>query len=624
VKIASYRFYPEDLTVAEITHGDSEPWAFLPFEDQPADIDPLDDDCVLARGHSGGFAIFNGRTRSKTNEVRAPLSQRLGWTYGPVRRAAYILDGTEANGKLNGIRELPLDDRPSAFHLVAPDFYTINLAKRDDGRLILTSHQVVAAFDVATGDVEMHPYPGFTASWRHSPQCRPRWFSPDGRLMLRPHLGSVVRSDGDDTDHTDLPGDGVRRYAVALDVWETGPVVFRQRLILQYLTAEQFDPHDKFLAAEIAPTLDELADTMPHRSRDGASQQLMTDAAHSKDPAVKLRDEHVSRLVFRVKDVTWDADSAGFSVILEGVDKEVRYLTRHVGLNGDVGPLEPSDWKERSRPTLPSEPAIKRIQKDVRARAVQRIAIPDLSPESLLRACESMAPLIEGRLESAVFCDTLQFRFKVGAGKGSKTIDERALFKLVRALGAAALAPFVAPLRRVLTAFGAQARDHVCTAGTWITDGGEPETARAALSEAAWTLALHDDAACEVLRDWFQAVDQSFDGFAANTVFTAIAKRTAFATPEAARFGVWFCMRQWQGTAYDPNALGLIEACRQRWSPADFAVVLKEELAAVENGWGPDRNTLSREGCPDRIAELLGSAAWDEPVRGKLARLRRA
>ena len=629
MKIAYFTLDAHHLTAAEITYGEDEPWAFLPFEDQKADLDALTDRLVLLRGEKGGFAIIDAKAKERVLEVRAPEAHRLRWYLAPRRRSVFVVETPDKEThSLCGLLELPLDGALARHHLLPSDLPVFTVAERDDSKLVCGSRMgCMGIYDPDTGNLEQHPFEGYVLGFNGSLLLQPKWFSPNGRLMLRPHVGSVIRDAGYGGKHPDLKADGNVRYGIAVDVYETGPIRHVTRLILQYLTGEELYPKVKRMPDGTWPAgmlaslgvLDALAEAQDYRRWDGVSQLLLT-APFEKDPQRQkessLLDERVKHdLLDRVKQVKWADDSASFEVVLKGWREGSPTLQRSVYLAGELGEATPSDWSDRRiYPPLPSEASFKKIRADISKRAVQRIAMPDVTPPSLLAACEEMAQRVEGGLANVLFRDVLEFRYKL-RGERTKGMDETAFFKLVRALPEQERAAFVPSLRRLMESYGRQATKHKCTGNFWITGGGEPEQWRAALSEAALTLAEFDPNAFEVLRDWFHTDDQEHDNFPANSVFPAIARRSGFATPEAARFGVWFYIYQWQNVFFDPGGIGLLEACKQHWSAAQFGLIAAEEARRVFAHAGPP--PFGRDNTPSvMLGQLVsGSSSWEITAR---------
>ena len=626
MKIAYFTLDAHQLTAAEITYGDDAPWAFLPFEDQKADLDALTDRHVLLRGEKGGFAIVDAKAKARLLDVRAPEAQRLKWWFAPRRRSVFVAYST-----FLGLLELPIDTGHARHHVLPSDFRVLTFAERDDGKLICGSYLgCMGAFDPDTGDLERHPFEGFTHGSHGVLLLLPKWFSPSGRLMLRPHVGSVIRDAGDGEGHPDLKGDGVVRYGIAVDVYETGPVRHKSRLVLQYLTAEELYPADprkpdgSWFPTTLAAlgVLDTLAEAQDYRLWDGVSQLLLT-ASHDRDGQQfaenSRHDDQVKKdLLDRVKQVIWAEDSGSFSVVLKGW-RGGAAVKRTVHLSGRVGEVAECDWSDwPARPPLPSEASFNKLKADISKRAVQRIAMPDLTASSLLGACEEMARRVEGGLANVLFRDVLEFRYKL-AGERKKGMDETAFFTLVRALPEREWDAFVPPLRRLMDSYGRQATKHKCTGNHWITGGGQPEDWRAALSEAALTLAEFDPNAFEVLRDWFLTDDQEHDSFPANSVFLAIARRSSFATPQAARFGVWFCVYQWQTVAFDPRQLGLLEACKRHWAAEKFAEIAAEEARCLADHKDHVAFSLADHPSDTMLGRLTtGSSSWEITARRAL------
>lgn len=625
MKVAYFTLDAHHLTAAEITYGDDAPWAFLPFEDQKADLDALTDRHVLLRGHKGGFAIVDAKAKERVLDARAPEASRLRWWFAPRRGAVFVVDTpNKETHSLCGLLELPLGGGAARRHVLPPDFPVFTVAERDDGKLVCGSRMgSTGIYDPDTRDLERHVFEGYVQGFNGSLLLLPKSFSPNGRLMLRPHVGSVIRDMGDGGEHPDLKADGFVRYGVAIDVYETGPIRHVKRLVLQYLTGEELYPGVKRMPdGSWSPgmrasfdVLDALAEAQDYRRWDSVSQLLLT-SPFEKDPQrqkeIYRLDEQVKHdLLERVKQVRWADDSASFEVVMKGW-RGGPTLQRVVHLSGEIGEATPCDWSDRTiYPPLPSEASFKKIRADISKRSVQRITISDLTPTGMLAACEEMAARVEGGLASVLFRDVLEFRYKL-RGERTKGMDETAFFKLVRALPEDEWAAFVPPLRRLIESYGRQATKHKCTGNFWITGGGEPEHWRAALSEAALTLAEFDPAAFEVLRDWFHTDDQEHDNFPANSVFPVLARRSGFATQEAARFGVWFYIYQWQNVFFDRDALGLLEACKKHWTPEQFAVVAAEEARRIAEHEGPLSFGLADAPSKTMLGNLMsGSSSWE-------------
>ena len=69
MKIAAYDCFPEYLTMVEVDTGEGEPWAFLAFDDQRAEMHAIDDVLGLAKGDAGGDAVFDCVARRRLVHV---------------------------------------------------------------------------------------------------------------------------------------------------------------------------------------------------------------------------------------------------------------------------------------------------------------------------------------------------------------------------------------------------------------------------------------------------------------------------------------------------------------------------------------------------------------------------
>lgn len=637
MRIAVTPLDSEQLTAIEIDLGDGAPWVFLPFEDREAQVDPLDARYVLARGRRNGVAIFDCVERRRTNlALDASLKNHI-WTFAEGRGSVFIVESLGDKG-YGHLRELSLDGAVNRSWPIAEGFHAAHLHMRDDGAVVCTDEWSgkAAIFDPSTGTSETGAITGWRFVFKYN-SCQLGWYSPDGRWALRAHLGSVIRRRPDKPSllarwlgqpeparHPDLRADGQAHYGVGLDLVRLdSPVRIEKTLVVRYLPAEKLFPSLRFarldklhplqrdaLARErqTLAAFDALADHHDFDGWNGVDQLFMArfSSTDSDGPTNEAMDELVHERMFRrIKNVAWDADSRGFTVVF---DLEEGLEERHVSLDGDVAPLRPSDWVAPSshRPWGDAK-LVEALRKDLRARAIQRVAMADLSPCGLLGAVRDLADRMEAGLEAMVFRDTLQLQFKVARN----TVSEPAFFAKLDALAPEDFAPVLPHLRRLLSSFSDQAARHVCTAHATIIGGGEPEGWKLALSDAALVLARRDPASQEILTDWFKRVDQEHDSFAAEQVFPAIVKTTGWATSSATRFGLWFALQQWQTVTYDLGALGIIDAAQRHWTPeafAELALDVAEELVAET---GPASVGMALGSCLGRIEEMLEPVdAW--------------
>jgi len=618
-QIASCPLFPENLTVVEIETGQGKPWAFLPFEDQKADMAFLDDGLVLAIGEDRGYAVFDCATRRRLTLSEVAERGSKAWAFCKHRKVLFVADGDGSlvEGytwrRMNGVREIPLNGDPERFHLIASDFLVSQMVVRYDGRIVVEGSGRVGVLDTRTGDVSLSRAEDFKFSIPHMALTRLRWLSPDGRWALRSHVGSVIRhvpgetpDKAEDERHPDLQGEGETQYGLALDLFGLDPLAFDRRLIVHYRTPKMFA-----IACgegeERRALIDALADQVDYRTWNGRDQLLMTNQpVTSPDPDYEARrplDELVARVLLApIRHVRWDDDCQGFTVI-------VNEQERHVTLDGRAGPLRPTDWSDRRQdPAWPSEGAIKALRRRVRDRTVQRLNVTDLSASGLREAVAAMADRLDRGLEAITFRDVLQFRFKVGG----KTIGEAALFKAVRALPEQDASPLLPDLRRLIGSFGDQARRYVSETFGCISSGGDPETLRVALADAALALAELDPASVDVLRGWFEAVDQEHDLFAAEKVFPAMARKTGFRQPDAVRFGLWFSFQQSQTTSYEITDFPILAHARTLWTPAEFAQVALEEAERVADREEPGQTASSLDTAYCVLEDLLDPGnAWD-------------
>ncbi len=649
MRIATTPLDREHLTAAEITLGDGPPWVFLPFEDRTAEIEQLGERHVLARARPHGVAIFDCVARRRTSlSMDASLKNHL-WTFAEDRGSVFIVEkvGDERHG-YGHLRELSLDGTVNRSLPIAEGFHATDVQTRDDGAIVCINKWGEAAiFDPETATSRTGAIEGFKFDFKHN-RCELGFFSPDGRWALRAHLGSVIREQvvkpslltsllgrKDAPRHPDLKADGQVYYGVGLDLVRLDPPIrIEKTLVIRYLRADTMFPGLRWAQQETLHELQRMALGMDRESQNafevlaarhgfdrwnGRDQLFMARFPEegTYDAAREEMDNLVDGRLFRpIRNITWDTDSGGFTVVFERLDGREE---RHIRLDGEIGPLTASAWTppSSSRP-WGTEALTKALRKDLRARSVQRIAMADLSAASLHTAVRELADRMEAGLQAIVFRDTLQLQFKIER----RTVSERAFFAAVDSLAPEDFAPILPDLRRLLSSFVDQAARHHCTAHATIIGGGEPEDWKLALSDAALVLARRDPAGHDILTGWFRLVDQEHDSFAAERVFPAIATATRWATPGAARFGLWFVLHQWQTVSYDLDALGIIDAAKRHWTPELFARMALDVAQELVAETGPASVGMSFESCLGGIEEMLDPAdAWQGQAQMEAARL---
>ncbi len=634
MKIAAYDCFPEYLTMVEVDTGEGEPWAFLAFDDQRAEMHAIDDVLVLAKGDAGGYAVFDCVARRRLVHVGTRSSHSDIWAFCRKRNTLFVPDGDgslDENGWLsvNGVREAPLDGGESRFHLISENYRVFWIGVRDDGRVVCNCADEIAILNPETGEVSTSRPEGFEFSIGHILLTRLKWFSPNARWALRVHVGSVIRQKpirfpwwrrllgpSPALEHPDLQADGARRYGMALDLFSLDPVAHDRRLIVDYRViaapgSQGKRPHP------VMAGIDALADQLDHRDWNGRDQLLLSDWPTGMDALARqernaLDDAVAQQLLKPMRHVRWDEDSRGFTVVINNQE-------RHVTLDGEVGPTVPSDWTdEHQLPALPSNRAFKALRREIRTRTVQLVDLPDFSPAGLRLAVQAMADRIEAGLDAIVFRGVLQFRFKAGG----KTIGEIGLFRAIRRLSDEDVSPLLPDLRRLIAVFGEQAKGHVDHTGCGLNSGGEPETLRVALADAALALAERDPASFEVLRGWFEQVDQEHDPFAVEAVFPAIARKTGFLAPGAVRFGLWFFLHQWQTTPYEFADFPILSRAREIWTPEAFAGVFLEEARRVVEDKGPGDVRQDFYNCYGAFEDMLElDNEWDSQVLAEVDRV---
>lgn len=625
-----------DVTVIEVLREGLEPWSFAPFEDQRAHIHVIDDRFIVALGsprprRTPRVGVFDAHLQSTVAMIRSPgLNHLRGFACSTAHRAVFFPDSSgaphpQAPGfpALDGIRRIDLDSGESRFILVGRDFHVSEVIARADGAIVcIGAGKQVALLDPGTGMIERSEAAGAVQTFQGDYKLmRLGWFSPDGAWALSAHLGSVVTHDPSllsrwlpgraETAHPDLVGAKKGRlYGVSLDLYQLAPLRNERRLILRYLPAP---------SAELGETLDHLAARQDWRFWDGRSQMFFTKSMTAEEARAyypkKPPEQEAAAFLTGVEAIEWDGDSGGFVVtFMDG-------LRRHSTLDGQVGPLLPAIPKPKyvmgsiRLPPSPSEKAVERIRRDLVDRATVRVVLRDYSASGFAQAIGDMADRMEAGLANLVFNDALQFVVL----DGRKRLREKRFFKLVRDQPDDTSSAIIQPLRRLMESYGKQAvqRD---SSLPLVSDFSE-ESAPAALSHAALALAELDPLSFEVLRPWFESVDQEHDHFAAEKVLPAVMKRAGFSSRASNRFGLWFLMHQWQTASYDPFALGIIEAARELFDPAAFAAAIVEEARSFTNFDGfKDSDTSPEQHRIELIAAGLEvSRPWDVAVSRELA-----
>lgn len=635
--VRHFDLLPGDVTVVEALPEGREPWGFAPFDDQCAVINLVDDRFIVALGKARGrrlprVGVFDVEERTVVATVQSAAFQYLsGFAFSSKHRAVFIpdssgerLDDTPSALLRDGLRRIDVDTGIHRFIPLAPGFFISDIVARSDGAIVCNGNgERIAVLHPEDDSVEVSEATGFIRTFQKSQTVfKLRWFSPDGYWALRAHLGSVVTHDPSLLErlfpgrakavHPDLAGIKGRAYGVSLDLYRLDPFRHRRRLVLRY----QPTP-----SPSLGRVLDYYADRQDWRTWDGRSQLFFTEEMTAEDRKKyqirKSPEQAAVSFLTGVEAVTWDADSLGFvATFTDG-------QTRHVTIDGQMGPLQPAVPEPKyvmgsltPRP-LPSEQAISRVRRDIADRATVRVPLHEASPAGLATAVSEMADRMEAGLADLVFNDAVQFVVV----DGRRRLNDKRFFDLVRALPAEERQAIIPPLRRLLESYGRQVaqRDSIIP----IKSGFTGETAEhAALSQAALMLAQLDPRSFEVLRGWFESVDQEHDYFAAEKVLPAIRKRVGFDDLATVRFGLWFLMYQWQTTSYALSKLGIIEAARGLFDPPSFAAAVTEEAQKFSSFDGfKDSDTSDVEHRIGIIVSILDVVRpWDQAASQMLVK----
>ena len=619
-----------DVTVVEVLREGHEPWSFAPFDDQRAHIDFINDRYIVALGSPRGrraprVGIFDAHLRSRVAVVSSPgLNYLRGFACSKTHRAVFFPDSSGARSvnapavpAIDGVTRIDLDSGEARFILVAPDFYVSKVVARADGGVVCIGvGRRVAALDPETDTIELSEAAGPVATIGGDFKVfQLRWFSPDGVWALSAHLGSVVVHDPSLLDrllpgragavHPDLGGARTRTYGLCLDLHQLAPLQYERRLVLRHLPAP---------SEALGKTLDRYVGLQDWRSWDGRSHLSfatpMTTEERRANYGRATPEQEALAFLTGVEAIEWDADSRGFTATFKDGRR------RHSNLEGRVGPLMPAIPKPKyvmgsiDLPPRPSDEAIERVQRGLADRATVRFVLQDATASGLARTVADMADRMEAGLGQLLFNDALQFVVL----DGRKRLNEKRFFKLVREQSGEAGSRIVAPLRRLIESYGKQASER--GTGLPLVSDFSKESAPAALSEAALALAELDPSSFDVLRGWFESVDQEHDGFAAEKVLPAIRKRSGFDELASNRFGLWFLMYQWQTASYDPFELGIVDSARTLFEPAAFAAALIEEARTFNSFDGFKDNDASPE--QHRVELVAGaldpSQSWDGAV----------
>lgn len=602
-----------NLTMVEIGTGTERAWHFVPFEHSGAELYALDDRYVLAIGKMGdrgtSLAIFDTverrRTNLETNDQLFAYTRRgvSSWCYAPAHRSIFMVetarkpDGEHSN-PFQYLRQLSVDGSINRRLQIAPNFSSSILLARDDGRIVCVGMSQVAVVDPAGGDTRLSTTD--LIQYHSSADQSLRWFSPDGRWGLRTPPSLIVRRAEavplEKEEHPDLASDGTRRVGRALDLFRLDPIGFERRFVIRY---------------------DEVKD------EDFANLERLCDP---RDPD-RNQGSMAAWLHKWIERIRWDDDGRGFSVAWAHQTREVPsplyggrmtervtdLAERHVSLDGVVGPTTVIPGDVKVWPPSPSPTALASIDAMVQERSTQIVDCGGWTGADVAAALREMRRRIEEHgLDALVFASRLQLQFRVSG----RTIGEKEFFETVRTMANDDVATILPELRELLRSYGSAARTYQDLYIYPITSGPS-ETSPAALSEAALTLAMLDDAGFDALRDWVVAVDQEHDTFAESRVFPAMARRTGFATAEAVRFGLWFFMQQWQKYDQAPAYLELFKAAPGVMEPAAFAsAVLAEAREVATFSSSPDTEVDVRN-----VTDMLGQTPWDDAVLDELNRL---
>ncbi|MFN0022449.1 MAG: hypothetical protein ACKVS5_00955, partial [Parvularculaceae bacterium] len=391
--IAKGNIYDFNVTVFTIGRSDGTDWTFVPFEVGETHLYAASDRLVLAIGAVGQMRVFDIVEERRVLDVPASTNDTTAylkpWAFAPVRAAFFF-------ASYNHVREVSLDGKIDRIHEIkaphAPE--TIVEINADTGRpriFLASGYGKIATviLDPETGETISSAIEGMCGSVSDRSLTKLQWASPDGRFVLRHHLGSVVRlapakrrlwpaGAGDPlSKHPDFAADGEVRYGLAIDVYRTNPFAFHQRIITRLVTAEDIMANraksgwNRQACALGMEVIDALAAAVDFRNWDQQSQLLYTkDVDRLGDEAAKERDFCAGFFVRMINSINWQQSADAFEVVFADG------LRRRAGLAGDIGPLA----EHVPAPYLSvDEKKLAPIRAKLRDRAIHRIELPDLT-----------------------------------------------------------------------------------------------------------------------------------------------------------------------------------------------------------------------------------------------------
>jgi hypothetical protein len=368
----------EEEVLVRIAGASDSPWVFMPFESgRAAFAAAVAHGRVLVVGESGELALFDPATRAcfrrSETDIRRNPRRRSGKLQGLILRGAHrailyndagltVVDcGTlDVIFEAQGLR--PRKDGQD-FDLVAEtgttdaaDIRPIRidpqpgLIEQADGTLIASAslfetspEQGPVLYGLVVFDLARRIA---TRSIVQSEQTNAyrnhfRSFSPSGRYGVRFHYGSIPRHSGRGNWHyseivnrlrgkggrsalPDCKLDGVERIGIALEIWQTRPLVPVAKPVVRMWPADSVWPHDSDVRylKQIAEAIDfaatEPAENFPHDN----NLRLGT-----------IVSGPWRSMYSRIVGLTWEPDETGLWVYLWGGE------IRRIGLDGRISPL---------------------------------------------------------------------------------------------------------------------------------------------------------------------------------------------------------------------------------------------------------------------------------------------
>lgn len=427
---------------------------------------------------------------------------------------------------------------------------------------------------------------------------KPYWFSPSGRYAVTPRSDP---SPGQPGAAADAVGDDPRHRAQAVELWTTEPVA-----------------HVATLVARPGP--------VPHRA--------MTEVAWEPD----------ERALWVKYGFFWDQNTEFQRIGLDGARSPVFAFGRYAGAKavstfGDVADAErveirfysdavfiPRPWcadpgparliaqdEDGYRPLASAGPSASAVGRFL-ARSLPVVTVADFSAAAIAESLGWLTGQIRTDLAALLRSDALALTFRVGR----KALTEPAFFARI-ARERIAVAPV---LRELLTTY-LEVQPALVAANNLYRQIWGPEDDQGALAPAMQALLHLDPAAHDVFRDYLAQRDGEHEHYSTTVMMQTYIAATGWRDRAMIGFGVYFALIRYRDGVISLGGgfleeHGVLDAAEGLLDPADFAVLIREELDGfaarpdLDCRLGPD--ALSRE-----LRASLATTAYGRRVLAALA-----